>query len=173
MTRSRKSGYELSDEETEAAAGAGDAVTSFRLLVYAGQRLRYLLDQRLRTEGLTTQQGILLTLVRTRGRPTLGEVTKAMATSHQNARQIAAALERKGMLTIATDSSDARVRRLQATEAGKSGWTDRNREDYAAIAGWFAGLTATDQAQLAKLLEKLVHSLPSGRDAEVLAADDG
>jgi DNA-binding MarR family transcriptional regulator len=163
MIRSRKSAYRLTDEEAGTAAAAGDAVISFRLIVYAGQRLRTLLDQRLRVDGLTTQQGVLLSLVRARGRPTLGEITREMGTSHQNAKQIAAALERKGMLSISTDANDRRVRRLEATAAGKAGWTDRNQDDFAAIGAWFAGLTPRDQGQLAMLLGKLVQTLPTAR----------
>src|SRR5688572_8817506 len=91
---------DLTPEELRAAGPAADAVRCFRLIALVAQRLRYRLDRHLREDGLTTQQGFLLTVVRNRGRPTLGEVAKAMATTHQNAKQVAAALERKGMLTI-------------------------------------------------------------------------
>lgn len=151
----------LTPEERVSAGSAADAVRCFRLIVFAGQRLNHLLDQRLRKAGLTTQQGVLLTIVRSLGRPTLGEVALAMSTTHQNAKQIAAALERKGMLDIVPDKTDGRVKRLVATAAGKRGWQDRNAGDFAAIDEWFSALTRQEQGQLAKLLAMLVEPLSS------------
>lgn len=150
---------DLGPEELDAAGDAADAVRCFRLIAYTGQRLRYLIDRRLRDAGLTSQQGFLLTVVRLRGRPTLGEVATAMSTTHQNAKQVALALERKGMLRFVPDETDARVRRLAATEAGERGWKDRNAGDFAAIAGWFAALSRDEQATLVGLLSRLARSI--------------
>jgi DNA-binding MarR family transcriptional regulator len=159
MEQPFKNPFELSDEERHAAGSAEDAVRSFRLLVFTGQRLRYLFDQRLREEGYTSQQGFLLTIVREHGRPTLGEVAGVMSTTHQNAKQIALALERKGMLRITRDGTDGRVRRLEPTAAGASGWKSRNDEDFAAIGAWFSALSGSDQKTLADLLAKLAISI--------------
>jgi DNA-binding MarR family transcriptional regulator len=120
---------------------------------------RYLIDRRLAPSGLTSQQGFLLTVVRQRVRPTLGEVAAAMSTSHQNARQVASALERKGMLRIVADDEDARVRRLEPTEAAALGWENRNGGDFAAIADWFGTLSPDEQRQLADLLGRLASGL--------------
>jgi DNA-binding MarR family transcriptional regulator len=151
--------FDLTEDERRAAGPAADAVRCFRIIAYAAQRLRYLIDRRLAADGLTSQQGFLLTVVRQRGRPTLGEVAAAMSTSHQNARQVATALERKGMLRIAADADDARVRRLEPTEASQDGWESRNADDFAAIAVWFGTLSPDDQRQLADLLEHLASGL--------------
>jgi DNA-binding MarR family transcriptional regulator len=159
MNTSNKPFADITDEERLASGSADDAVRCFRLISYTGQRLRYLLDQRLREDGLTSQQGFLLTVVRMRGRPTLGEVATAMSTTHQNAKQVASALERKGMLKIVPDESDGRVKRLEATEVGKPGWENRNAEDYAAIAHWFAALSRDEQQVLAQLLSRLARSV--------------
>lgn len=154
-----KSESELSAEESRIAGDAEDAVRCFRLIAYVAQRMRYLYDQRLREEGLSTQQGILLTIVRARGRPTLGEAAKAMSTTHQNAKQVAAALQRKGMLRITADAIDRRVRRLEATESGARGWQERNAGDFSAIAEWFTDLTRDEQEQLASLLSRLAKTI--------------
>jgi DNA-binding MarR family transcriptional regulator len=154
-----KSVADLTNEERRTAGSAADAVFCFRLISFAGQRLRYLLDQRLREDGLTSQQGFLLTVVRMRGRPTLGETAAVMSTTHQNAKQVALALERKGMLKIVTDKHDARIRRLEATEAGKRGWEERNAEDYAAIGEWFATLSRDEQRMLSRLLSRLANGI--------------
>jgi DNA-binding MarR family transcriptional regulator len=154
-----KSETGLSREESRSAGEAGEAVRCFRLIAFVAQRMRYLFDQRLREEGLSTQQGFLLTIVRARGQPTLGETAQAMSTTHQNVKQIAAALERKGMLRIVADKDDRRVRRLEATETGAKGWEDRDADDFAAIGGWFADLSREEQEQLALLLSRLAKSV--------------
>jgi DNA-binding MarR family transcriptional regulator len=82
-----------------------------------------------------------------------------MSTSHQNARQVATALERKGMLRIVVDADDARVRRLEPTEAGQHGWESRNADDFAAIADWFRTLSPDEQRQLADLMGRLARGL--------------
>ena len=150
---------DLTPEELRAAGDGRDAVRCFRLILYLGQRLRYLADRRLRGQGLTSQQGFLLTVVRMRRRPTLGEVAASMSTTHQNVKQIAVALERKGMVRFVADEGDARIRRLAPTEAGERGWEDRNAGDFAAIADWFAGLSADEQRQMAELLARLAGSI--------------
>ena len=151
--------FDLTDDERREAGPAADAVRCFRIIAYAGPRLRYLIDCRLAADGLTSQQGFLLTVVRQRVRPTLGEVAAAMSTSHQNARQVAAALERKGMLRIVADAGDARVRRLEATEAARHGWESRNSGDFAAIGDWFETLSPDEQRKLADLLGRLASGL--------------
>ena len=150
---------DLTPEELRAAGDGRDAVRCFRLILYLGQKLRYLADRRLRGQGLTSQQGFLLTVVRMRGRPTLGEVAAAMSTTHQNVKQIAVALERKDMVRFVAEEDDARIRRLVPTEAGERGWEDRNAGDFAAIADWFAGLSADEQESMAGLLARLAGSI--------------
>lgn len=159
MTDRIKSETGLTFEENRIAGDAGEAVRCFRLIAYVAQRMRYLFDQRLREDGLSTQQGFLLTIVRARGRPTLGETAQAMSTTHQNVKQIAAALQRKGMLRIVADKADGRIRRLEATEVGARGWEDRNAGDFTAIAEWFGDLTGEEQEQLAALLSRLAKTI--------------
>ncbi|MBX3573701.1 MAG: MarR family transcriptional regulator [Mesorhizobium sp.] len=118
------------------------------------------MDERLRTDGLTSQQAVLLTIVGG-GSPTLGEVARAMSTTHQNVKQIATALERKGMLAIVPDPADARVRRLMSTEVGRNYWRERDDEDFDALGGWFSALDASEQRELADLLARLARSFRS------------
>lgn len=149
----------LQADELEAAGGAADAVRCFRLMSLASQRLRYLLDQRLRDEGLTMQQGFLLSFVRAHRNPTLGEAARSLATSHQNAKQIALAVARKGLIRIVDDDNDRRARRLIATKTGQRGWHRRNADDFAAIGQWFDALSRSEQRKLAAMLIKLIRHL--------------
>jgi DNA-binding MarR family transcriptional regulator len=157
MNDSIKPGLELNAAE-QLLAGA-DAVRCFRLITFVSQRLRYLLDQRLREADLTTQQGFLLTIVGARQRPSLGEVAEVMSTTHQNVKQIAIALERKGMLRIVTDESDGRVRRLEATDNAAKQWGDRNAGDFQALDGWFSSLSRDEQKTLSTLLARLSNGI--------------
>lgn len=151
--------HELSNSEAATAGKAADAVRNFRLILFCSQRLRSLLDERLREAGLTTQQGVMLSIVRTRALPSLGDVAAAMATSHQNAKQIAVVLERKGMLEIVADESDRRTRRLKPTAAGRRGWQSRDAGDFEAIDAWFSGLSRPEQKSLRRLLERLAATI--------------
>ena len=159
MDDSVKPGYELTPSEHLAAGLHKDAVRCFRLLTFASQRLRYLLDQELAKDGLTSQQGFLLTLARAMPRPSMSDLAAAMSTTHQNVKQMALALERKGMLRIVTDENDGRVRRIELSEEGAMGWRDRDREDFAVIGRWFSALSTDEQAQLAGLLARLARSI--------------
>lgn len=163
MTPSHKLIHQLSDSEAATAGKTADAVRNFRLILFCGQRLRTLLDERLREAGLTTQQGVMLSIVRTSALPSLGEVAMAMATSHQNAKQIASVLERKGMLEIVPDKSDRRTRRLKPTAAGRRGWQSRDAGDFEAIGAWFSGLSRPEQKSLHRLLDKLAATIDRGR----------
>lgn len=158
-----KPSYDLTPQELADAGAAADAVRCFRLLTLVSQRLRTQLDQRLREDGLTVQQGFLLSLVRSAGEPSLGEIARAMGTSHQNAKQVALAAERNGFVKIVPDAEDSRVKRVVATMRGQRGWVDRNRGDFAAIGEWLSGLTASEQRKLIALLVKLARTTPDSR----------
>lgn len=105
------------------------------------------------------QQGSLLSFVRTHGRPTLSEVARSMATSHQNAKQVALAVERKGYILIEPDPADGRSKRLVPTALGKRGWRHRNKADFAAVASWFAALSPEEQKCLASMLDRLIRHM--------------
>ncbi|MEU4423359.1 MarR family transcriptional regulator [Actinoplanes sp. NPDC024001] len=135
-------------------------VRAFRASLVLAQRLRYLMDDRLRADGLTTQQAALLTVVRALDRPALTEAAAALGTTHQNVAQLVAALERKGMLRTEPDPADRRRRRLAATEDGARYWSERDADDEAAVAEWFAALTPAELATLTTLTEKLLAGLP-------------
>jgi DNA-binding MarR family transcriptional regulator len=132
------------------------AVRAFRIALVLGQRLRYLMDDRLRADGLTTQQAALLTAVRALGEPSLTEAAAALGTTHQNSAQLVAALERKGMLRIEPDPADKRRRRLVPTESGARYWSERDADDEAEVARWFSALTPDELATWSALSERIL-----------------
>jgi DNA-binding MarR family transcriptional regulator len=140
-------------------SGLEPAVRAFRVLLLVGQRLHRLMDQRLRADGLTTQQAALLTVVTALGRPSLGEAADAMGTTHQNAAQLVAALTRKEFLRVEPDPADRRRRRLVATETNDRYWRGRDAADHNAVADWFATLTDGELQTLTALAERLLKGL--------------
>lgn len=146
----------LSDVEAEALGPERAAqVRAFRLLHHLGQRMQFLADRLYQADGVTAQQAMLMTLVQMLGRPSLRELAGAFGTSHQNAKQIASALVRKGFVAIVGDPDDGRVRRVAVTSKGRRYWASRDGADFAQVATWFAGLSADEVAQLLSLLLKL------------------
>jgi DNA-binding MarR family transcriptional regulator len=135
------------------------SVRAFRATLVLAQRLRYLMDDRLRADGLTTQQAALLTVVRALGRPALSEAAAALGTTHQNAAQLVAALERKGMLRTEADPADKRRRLLAATAEGARYWSERDAGDEEAVADWFASLTPDEVATFSALAERILAGL--------------
>ncbi|MCO1656305.1 MarR family transcriptional regulator [Pseudonocardia humida] len=137
-----------------ALLGADDAVRvrTFRLLLVLAQQLRTLMDQRLRGDGLTTQQAALITVVDALGAPKLSEVAAGMGTTHQNAKQVAAVLERKGFVVIEPDPRDRRVRRVRTTELSRAHWGARSADDQRYVLEWFADLSAEQARTLFDLL---------------------
>jgi DNA-binding MarR family transcriptional regulator len=147
------------DEASRLGPDAAVRIRIFRLILAIAQRMRTVMDQRLRPDGLTTQQAALITIVDACGTPSLTQVARFMGTTHQNARQIADALERKGFLRIVADERDARVRRLHTTERSHAYWQRRSDADQQHVLTWFAEMADQDAAHLFELLMQLYGSL--------------
>jgi DNA-binding MarR family transcriptional regulator len=138
-------------------------VRAFRTTLFLAQRLRYLMDDRLRTDGLTTQQAALLTLVAALGTPSLKQAAAGLGTTHQNVAQLVRALQRKGMLAIHDDPADGRRKLLSVTDASRAYWLSRDDGDHAAVAGWFAALSETELSTFVELAERILSSLDPQR----------
>lgn len=140
------------------------AVQAFRLVIALSQELRTLMDQRLAPSGLTTQQAAVLTVIETAGGPpTMTQVARALGMSHQNVKQLAVALERKGFLEIVADEHDARSKRMQTTKQHRKFWAKRNPQDHACVAEWLSGLDEAETATLVRLLGKAITSARAAR----------
>jgi DNA-binding MarR family transcriptional regulator len=147
--------------EDEARLGPERAtrVRTFRLILNLAQRMRTSMDKRLRADGLTTQQAALISIVDSLGTPSLSDVSRWLGTTHQNARQIADALERKGFVRITADAEDARVRRLRTTERSRTYWRRRSATDQEHVVDWFAGLSSAEVTTLFDLLYRITQNL--------------
>jgi DNA-binding MarR family transcriptional regulator len=155
-----KTVFDLFDLDPQSAQPLEPAVRAFRLALLMGQRLRHLMDDRLRVDGLTTQQAALITAVTMLGGPSLTKVASCLGTTHQNAAQLVAALERKGFLRVEPDPEDGRRKRLVATETNSEYWRGRDAGDHAAVATWFAGLDADELETFVRLTVKILTTMP-------------
>jgi len=157
MSTKTEIGVALPDETLSAP------VQAFRLTIALALQLRTLMDRQLADSGVTTQQAALLTVVDLLGRPALTEAARALAMTHQNVKQLALVLERKGLLEILPDANDSRSKRLVTTRRHKAFWARRNADDHASVAQWFAGMKQAEVVQLVKLLAQAMRSVQAAR----------
>lgn len=89
---------------------------AFASLFILANKLQVVGDQFL--EEITTKQWMLLVMVAQfeDQPPTLGQVAGLLGTSHQNTKQLALKLEKKGFLLIEKDSLDNRALRIKPTK---------------------------------------------------------
>lgn len=149
---------DLGLREDEAQALGRDAavrVRTFRLIVILAQELRTLMDQMLRSDGLTTQQAALMTVAEAGVALSISQAAAALGTTHQNVKRLAASLERKGFLDIVPDENDGRIRRLRATAKSRRYWRQRNVSDQQRVVEWFSSLSEDEAETLFGLLLRL------------------
>jgi DNA-binding MarR family transcriptional regulator len=137
-------------------AAQADRVRAFRMLVLEGARLRALLDKVLAPSGLTAQQGALLAWIEAQEEaPMISGVAAGMGMTHQNVKQIALALQRKGFLDIQVCVQDRRSRRLVLTPLHRRFWARRNADDFSAVQAWMAVWSDAEVKQAVRLLRRL------------------
>jgi DNA-binding MarR family transcriptional regulator len=137
-----------------------DRIRLFRLLEFNAMHLRARMDRLLAPQGLTTQQAALLQHIEAAPEaPTISRLAQAMSMTHQNLKQIALALERKGFLRIEVDPADRRARRLVLTERHHAFWRQRNPGDFDQVAAWSAALDDAEVAAVVQSLRRLAVDL--------------
>ncbi|MCC6244403.1 MAG: MarR family transcriptional regulator [Gemmatimonadaceae bacterium] len=141
-------------------------VLLFRLLLASSLELRTRMDRLLADSGLTTQQAMLLHFLTAEpAPPTLTQFAHQLAMSHQNLKQIATALERKGLVEIVVDERDRRVRRLRLTGAHEALWQQRDPSDFEHVASWTDSLNDDEVRSTVAALDTLHHALIRSRSA--------
>lgn len=120
-------------------------------------KLQVITDRALAEHGLTTKQWLLTAMLEQFGDnfPTLNEVSEAMSSSHQNVKQIALKLEKKGFLRIEKDERDSRAIRLKLTEKSYAFWKKRQAEQERFIDELFADFSEDEIELLYSCLNKL------------------
>lgn len=129
---------------------------SFALLVDLGTKVQILADRDLAPSGITTRQWFLCLVLDQAGESlSLKETAARMGTSHQNAKQLALKLEKKGFLRIEKDPSDTRALRLSLTESCVSFWSERSQRDSKLLESVFRSLGDSELTALHGALKRL------------------
>ena len=89
-------------------------------LFIAANRVETQLEREFQRYGITVKQWFLaIVLVHLfPAPPTISETARVMGSSHQNIKQLALALNRKGLLDFLKDEQDSRMIRLRLSEQG-------------------------------------------------------
>jgi len=133
----------------------------FNSLFVLSQRIEYITDSFLEKDQLTTKQ--LLTLIAIDHsfdhNPSLSEVADVLSTSHQNVKQIALNLKKRGFMRIVVDPNDRRRRLLQLTDTNEIFWEMREQENYDNMKMIFSSLTNSEMKEFSRIIEKLLTNL--------------
>lgn len=129
----------------------------FGTVFFIGQRWQYIADRELAGSNLTTRQWMMLAVIDTMFDypPSIQEVAEKLSTTHQNVKQIAAALERRGFIKIVRDSKDRRVLRLTTTDRNRRFWEENADRNKQFVAEFFVGLSDEEVNALLGILRKI------------------
>jgi DNA-binding MarR family transcriptional regulator len=129
--------------------------------------LEQLMNRELAKDGLTVKQFHLLWVVGNNPNPpSLKELADLMATSHQNVKQIAQLLSRKGFVRLERDDGDRRILRVHLTEANEFYWKRRAPDHDRAIRKIFGDITEEELEHLVAKLGKLRESFENQLEFE-------
>ena len=133
-------------------------VDSFPLLLFLSHRLEYIADSKLKKDDLTTKQYLTVVVIENLydHSPSISELAQSLSTTHQNIKQIALQLQKKGFIKIERDESDKRTWRLNVTEKNRAYWNSRAKEHEAIVRSFFASLTDSEIQTFSALLLKLI-----------------
>lgn len=123
------------------------------------------MDERLRQDGLTTQQAALITVVESAGEPSLTEAAASLSCTRQNVKQLARALKRKGFLELRVDPEDARITRLAVTRRSRDFWATRDSSDVEAVTSWFRRLDEHELRTLLTLIDRVLDGVSQSTEA--------
>jgi DNA-binding MarR family transcriptional regulator len=121
------------------------------------QRWRYFIDKDLERDGITVKQW-LMSIVITAGfhsPPSIQEVADALSTTHQNVRQIADSMERRGLMEIYRDPDNRRIIRLKITDKCRSLFDSRSENDMKTVLSMFDNLTDDEMKALFGIIAKM------------------
>ncbi len=155
----RKKGLASADEVKEAFASSRLDMARFILIVFflVAQRWRYIVEKELEPDGITAKQWLMAIVVASgfKSPPSIQEVADALSTTHQNVKQIAASMERRGFMRMERDEKNRRIIRLNVTDRCLGLFKKREEEDVKAILRLFDGLTDGEVNALFSIIAKI------------------
>lgn len=140
----------------------------FGSIFLIANKLQAIGDQYLGEDGMTTRQWFLSIMIAQfeNQAPTLTEVAQVMGSSHQNVKQLALKLEKKGFIRIDKDPTDGRAIRLSLTPKCRAFWMERREKDDAFIRNLFNDIDEDElevmQSAIKKILRKIIQNELTG-----------
>ena len=121
------------------------------------QRWRYFIDKELEADGITMKQWLMVIVIATTFKkpPSIQEVADVMSTTHQNVKQVAASLERRGFMTLERDPDNRRIIRVKVTDRCLALFKSREENDVKAIYSMFENLTDDEVKSLFSIVAKM------------------
>jgi len=121
------------------------------------QRWRYIIEKELEPDGITAKQWLMVIVIASgfKYHPSIGEVADALSTTHQNVTQIAAAMERRGLMKMERDEKNRRIIRLKVTEKCFDLFKRRDEADVRSVLGIFENLDDDEIKALFGIIAKL------------------
>ena len=111
--------------------------------------------------GVTTKQWFLSIVVDRlfEDPPTMKQAAYAMGSSHQNIKQLALKLHKKGLLRLDKDAQDARLMRLSLTPEGQQLWQTVRLQRDPFQERLFEGISAEELKTVRGVMERLLHNI--------------
>ncbi len=136
---------------------------SFGQFFLLSRRFEYITDSILKKDGLTTKQWLTLAVISRvfDEMPSISQVAELLSTSHQNIKQIAHQLEKRGFLEMARDENDKRRWLLRVTQKNQEFWDSREQDHAKAVLSLFAPLSDREVRQFHRILVKLIDGTES------------
>ena len=127
------------------------------MLFMVEQRWHYFIDKDLESDNITMKQWLMLIVISAgfRSPPSIQEVAEAMSTTHQNVKQVAASMERRGFMVLERDPDNKRIIRLKITDKCHALFQRRNDDDKKTIASMFDNLTDDEMKALFGIIAKM------------------
>lgn len=134
---------------------------TFAKIFLLNNKLQYIIDKELQKDLLTTKQFLLIAAIEKGfdNPPSVKEVAYALGTSHQNIKQIANQLQRKGFIAMEKDPDDRRVTRLKVTEKNRRYWDSKAGEHEEVVFGLFSFLNEEGISIFHSTINKMLSSL--------------
>lgn len=112
-------------------------------------------------EEITIKQWLLLVMISQYEEhpPTLGQVALLMGSSHQNVKQIAIKLEKKGFIIIEKAQDDQRALHLKLTQRCQAYFQKRDEKDLVFLDKVFSGFNNNELESFAGNVYKLTNNL--------------
>ncbi|OQB25622.1 MAG: Transcriptional repressor MprA [Firmicutes bacterium ADurb.Bin182] len=125
-------------------------------------------------KNITTKQWLFILGVSTfREPPMISELANFIGYSRQNAKRIAAALQKSGYITISKDENDARALRIELTPKCREYFKKRDKREIEFLEKLFTGFDAESTHSLYKGLIRLELNIKDLMRSDENMASDG